>query len=194
MSLLLKNSFQKSCLNWEEILSILYILLMEWIWIKIMKGICTVIKFNPWCENLLDVTHHVCDYLHTLNTLQSSRNLCSITCPTWLPENETQVSRFSTLAFFPWSNRFADATNRAALKNRDSSKKPDYDGCEDEFVVCCCDANGQTKDVFLLLRVMTSGKDLSSQYVCKYRHWWISNTLSGTRQMAAKPGSLKMVQ
>lgn len=64
-----------------------------------MKGIWTVIKFNPWYENLLDVTHHACDYLPTVNTLQSSRNSCNITCPTWLPENETQVSTFSTSAF-----------------------------------------------------------------------------------------------
>lgn len=96
--------------------------------------------------------------LATLNTLQSSRN----PCPTWLPENETQVSIFPTLAFLPWSNRFADTTNHTALKNRDPSKKSDSAVCDDEFVVCCCDANGPTQEVFLLLRVMTSGKDLSS--------------------------------
>lgn len=149
---------------------------MEWIWIKIMKGIRTVIKFNPWDENLLDFTFHACDYLPTLNTLQSSRDPWSMTCPTWLPENETQVSIFSTLSFSPWSNRSADTTNHSALTNTDSTKKPDYTGCEVECVVCCCDANAPTKEVFLLLGVKISGKDLSSQHVCKHRHWWTSYT------------------
>lgn len=97
---------------------------------KIQSMVWKPLRCHTPCMWLLSCTEHSL----------SSRNPCSMTCSTWFPDNETQVSIFSTLAFFPWSSRFADTTNHTALKNRDSTKKPDYTLCEDEYIVCCCDA------------------------------------------------------
>lgn len=89
------------------------------------------------------------DYLH-IEYAPEEQGSVSITGPTWL----TEKADFLSLLFFINLYRFADTANYTALESRDPSKRSNYTGYEDEFVVSCCKINGQTNNIFLLFRLM----------------------------------------